>query len=130
MSLILMIDDDKDLAESAKIVLEGAGHRFEWARNGAEGLAKATELKPDLILLDVMMEQDDDGFVAAQEIRALGMKTPIVMLSNIGNIMGMTFGRDDEMAPVEEFTYKPIEPAALLELAAKYAGRGGKENPT
>ena len=62
MKKILIVDDDRDVFESMKIVLEAEGYGVDWATNGAEAITKARSLKPDLMILDVMMNTDDEGF--------------------------------------------------------------------
>ena len=62
MKYILIVDDDRDVFESMKIVLEAEGYRVDWATNGSEALQKVKAAKPDLMILDVMMNSDDEGF--------------------------------------------------------------------
>lgn len=71
--------------------------------------------QPDLIVLDVMMEQPDDGIVFAQDLRKKGFKKPILMLTSIGKVTGMDYGKDDSLVPVDAFEEKPIAPKKLLE---------------
>ncbi|MBF0595241.1 MAG: response regulator [Candidatus Omnitrophica bacterium] len=59
MKTILIIDDTEDYAESLRFVLERAGFRVVFAGNGKNGLEKAVEIKPDLILMDVLMPEQD-----------------------------------------------------------------------
>lgn len=113
MAKILIIDDDRDLVEQTKIVLESAGYIVASAGNREAGLAAVVSESPDLILLDVMMENEDDGIVIAQNLRKGGNKTPIIMLTNVGKVMGVDFGKDDDMVPVNEFVEKPIDPETL-----------------
>ena len=113
MAKILIIDDDRDLVEQTKIVLESAGYEVASAGNREEGMAAVESESPDLILLDVMMENEDDGIVIAQNLRKGGNKTPIIMLTNVGKVMGVDFGKDDDMVPVNEFVEKPIDPETL-----------------
>ena len=56
MAKILIIDDDPDMVLAAQMTLEAAGHEIFTAANGSEGLDKVREIKPDLIVLDVMMD--------------------------------------------------------------------------
>ena len=87
-----------------------------------------TEWPPDLLILDVMMEEPDDGFVMARELRRSGWTTPIVMLTSVGKVTGMPFGADPDVVPVDAFLEKPVRPAVLLEtVAALLARKGGKE---
>ncbi len=114
MKKIVLVDDDPDIQESVKMVLENAGYMFRGAMNSQSGMALIREENPDLVILDVMMEQPDDGFFMAQDLRAKGVSIPIVMLTSVSSVTGMKFGRDDEMVKVDEFIEKPIAPAQLL----------------
>ncbi len=78
---------------------------------------------PELIILDVMMDSEDDGFVLAQDLRKKGIKTPIVMLTSVGSVSGLEFGKDDEMVPVDEFLQKPVEPDVLLGKVKELLGK-------
>ncbi len=125
MPKILIIDDDPDVVEFTSIVLEKEGYEVVSASNAVDGKRAIKEEKPDLIILDVMMEQPDDGFVLAQEARADGIRTPILMLTSVGKAFGMEFGKDDEMVPVDDFAEKPLEPAVLLAKVKKLLEKEG-----
>ena len=118
MSKILVVDDDPDILEACKLVLEKEGYAVSTAANRPEGMKMVTSGTPDLIILDVMMEEPDDGFVMAQDLRRQGVKLPIMMLTSVGAATGMSFGRDDEMVPVDEFQSKPIDPTVLIAKVA------------
>jgi DNA-binding response OmpR family regulator len=66
-----------------------------------------------------MMEQPDDGLVVAQDLRHKGVKTPIIILSSIGHVTGYKFGKDSEVAPVDEFVSKPVAPKDLVAKVKK-----------
>ena len=83
MAKVLIVDDDRDFTEISTAVLEGAGHRINAAYNTQEGMQAVKDFQPDIIILDVMMEQPDDGFVMAQELRRQKINTPILMLTSI-----------------------------------------------
>jgi len=68
MAKILIVDDDHDLIEATTAVLEGNGHKVLSAFTGADGYNVAKNEKPDLILLDVMMEHDSVGFEIARAL--------------------------------------------------------------
>jgi DNA-binding response OmpR family regulator len=110
---ILIVDDDPDMVEASRIVLERDGYSVEHASNVDEGLQKLAEVKPDLLILDVMMEEPDDGLRFARQVRRLGNKLPILMLTSVNRALGIQIGRDDEMVPVDEFVEKPVDPATL-----------------
>jgi len=68
MSKILIIDDDVDIVEAIKIVLESKGHKTITAYEGEEGYKKAAE-RPDLIILDVVMKTKDQGFQISYKLK-------------------------------------------------------------
>ncbi|MBK9795940.1 MAG: response regulator [Holophagaceae bacterium] len=115
MAKILVVDDDSDIVEATQLFLTREGHQVEAAYNRQDGLKKVTSFQPDLLILDVIMEQPDDGFSMAQELRRAGNKVPILMLTSVGSVSGLTFGKDSLMVPVDDFQSKPIEPAKLIE---------------
>ncbi len=114
MAKILIVDDDRDLSEACQLFLEREGHVVSAAFNRAEGMEAVKSVDPDLLILDVMMEQPDDGFAMAQELRRNKFNKPILMLTSIAKVAGMDFGRDNDLVPVDDFQEKPIEPAKLL----------------
>jgi DNA-binding response OmpR family regulator len=114
MPKILIVDDDPDIVDSVKLILGAEGYQVVSADNRADGMKAVDAEKPDLVILDVMMEQPDDGFVVAQDLRRKGHKGPIMILTSIGQVTGYKYGRDSEMAPVDEFVTKPVAPSDLL----------------
>jgi DNA-binding response OmpR family regulator len=114
MSRILIVDDDPDVVEFTTIILKKEGYQVVSAGNIKDGMVELLKSKPNLVILDVMMENPDDGFVMAQDIRAKGIKTPILMLTSVGKTLGMSFGKDKEMLPVDEFQEKPLDPKVLI----------------
>ncbi len=90
---ILVIDDDIDLVEIIRVTLEHEGLNVIDAQNGARGLELARSENPDLIILDVMMGQLDEGFQVAYELRK-GETTrdvPILMLTAVADQTGFDF---------------------------------------
>ena len=126
MKTIILIDDDPDIQESIKMVLENAGYECKGAIDRESGMSLIESASPDLIILDVMMEQPDDGFVIAQDLRARGIKIPIIMLTSVGSVTGMKFGKESNVIPVDEFEEKPISPDKLLEKIKSLIGKGGR----
>lgn len=114
MAKILIVDDDPDIVEACRLFLQKEGFQVSEAGNRKEGMKQLAAVKPDLLILDVMMEQPDDGLAMAQEIRRAGNKVPILMLTSVGKVSGLSFGKDKTMVPVDEFVEKPVEPAALV----------------
>lgn len=66
---ILVVDDDMDIRDSLKIILEKNGYGVRLARNGAEALKELKDQVPDLMILDVMMSTDTEGFDLAYELK-------------------------------------------------------------
>jgi DNA-binding response OmpR family regulator len=114
MARILVIDDDVDLVEACQLVLTRAGHEVRGAYSAGEGAAAVAAEEPDLLVLDVMMEAPDDGIALARTLRRGGFSRPILMLTSIGAVTGLHYGRDDQMLPVDDFVEKPVAPAALV----------------
>jgi two-component system response regulator MtrA len=99
MTLVLVVDDDQDLAEMLGIVLTGAGIDVDLVSRGDEALEAFRNNPPDLVLLDVMLP-GLDGIQVCKQIRAESM-VPIVMLSAKGDshdvVRGLEAGADDYM---------------------------------
>ena len=91
---ILIIDDDIDLVEAMRLTLENADFEVIDAQDGQKGLEKIEKEKPDLVLLDVMMETQDEGFHIAYQIRNNEETSdlPIIMLTAVGSETGFSFG--------------------------------------
>ena len=109
MTLIMVVDDDQDLAEMLGIVLNGAGYEVDLVGRGDEVMPIFTAQNPDLILLDVMLP-GLSGVEVCKLIREKSM-VPIVMLSAKGDkqdvVAGLEAGADDYMV-------KPFDPSELV----------------
>ena len=115
---ILIIDDDIDFREQAKIVLESQNYKVLEADSGASGLEIIKKQQPDFILLDVMMEEVDTGVKLANDIAALNVKSPVVILSSFANAAREIF--DTVAVPVKEYLQKPLKADELLAIVKKY----------
>jgi CheY-like chemotaxis protein len=129
---ILIIDDDPDVALATRMCLEGAGYEVDEARNSAEGLRKIKASRPDLIVLDVMMDTTTEGFQTALKLRSRDPKSeyatyrdiPIIILTAIHSTTPVRFAPDEDYLPVEEFVEKPIDPDTLLPKVEKLLAKG------
>ncbi len=131
MAKILIIDDDPDMVLAAQMTLEAAGHEIFTAANGSKGLDKVREIKPDLIILDVMMDSTTEGFQVSLKLRSPDATSefkeyrdiPIIMLTAIHTTTPLRFGPEDDYLPVDVFLDKPLDPdllsAKVEELLAK-----------
>ncbi|MFH2004273.1 MAG: response regulator [Bacteroidota bacterium] len=118
MALIAVIDDDPDILETSTLVLKSKGHEVITASNPVDGYKIISEKKPDLVILDVMMDEPDDGFFLAQKLRKEKIVTPILMYTSVSKTVGFEYGAG-EMVPVDEFVEKPITPDELIEKVDK-----------
>ena len=121
---ILLVDDDARLQTNVRDFLEPYGCQITSMRSG-EGVEEAVkEQKPDIVLLDVMLP-DDDGFVVLRRLRGVS-DLPVIMLTARGNdadrIVGLEMGADDYLP-------KPFNPRELL-ARIKAVLRRASDNPT
>ncbi len=114
---VLLVDDDRDFVDANRLVLESRGYEVFSAHDSEAGREKALEVEPDLIVLDVMMETHEAGFVLARWLRGNEATAgiPIIMLTGVNQQYPLKFGKDDIWLPVDEFLEKPIEPDTLLD---------------
>lgn len=122
MAKILVIDDDPDTVLAVRMCLEEAGHEVLEAPGGKEGLDLLKHDRPDLIVLDVMMETETEGFQIALKLHssdptsewAAYSDIPILMLTAIHSTTPLRFEPDIDYLPVELFVDKPIDPEDLI----------------
>jgi len=123
VSKILIVDDDPDIQEMCSLVLTKEGFDVVCASNRAEGFKTIAAGAPDLLILDVMMEEPDDGLTMARQLRREGFEKPIIMLTSVNAAMGLQIDRDDEIVPVDKFQAKPVEPKVLIAEVNELLGR-------
>ncbi len=121
---ILIIDDDADITESLKVVLESNNYSVVTAESGEEGMKKVGIEKPDMIILDVMMETVDKGFEISRELKKNPeyKNIPILMLTAIKEKTKLDFKKeagDADWLPVDDFCDTPLDPDELLEKTKK-----------
>ncbi len=122
---ILIIDDDRDLVNSMRIILETRGYQVRSAPNGREGYAQVEARMPDLIILDVMMATDTEGFDLAYKLNRdpRFSAIPILMATAFPQKMAERGPEQfqhilGEEWPVAHFLEKPIDPEELLAAVA------------
>jgi len=110
---IMIVDDDLDVLESTKIVLEHSGFDTVTATNVKVAEEILNKEKLDLILLDVMMEKDSDGFNFAQFVKMNERfkHIPIILVTAVNQRTKFKFDakKDGDFLPVEKFMEKPVE---------------------
>jgi len=127
---ILIIDDDPDTIEFLTLILQRLGYQVLEARDGMDALASAHSDKPDLIILDVMMDSATAGFQLALSMHSPDpdsefkefRDTPIIMLTAIHSTTSLRFGPDEYYLPVNDFLDKPVNPDILLATVRKHLG--------
>lgn len=115
---VLIVDDDPDFVESNKDLLEAYGYRVETAGDGASGLERAKQIHPDIMILDVMMATQTEGFEIARripdtpELRGLH----VLLVTGVTKDMHLPFGFEPDASwlPVDRVLEKPIAPTRLL----------------
>ncbi|MDD3045362.1 MAG: response regulator [Candidatus Delongbacteria bacterium] len=115
----LVIDDGIDFIAAYKAILEANGIDVISATNGKDGFQKVENEKPDVIVLDVMMETPDSGFEFLQNMQEKGIKIPVILCSSIARASQMNFDLNSLGAKV--IMQKPVDLDKLVENVKKYA---------
>jgi CheY-like chemotaxis protein len=131
-SKILIVDDDLDFSESTAVFLRSNGFEVEQAYSGYDGLRRARLDAPDLVLMDVMMEERTEGFFVVQQLRReeeLG-DLPIVVISSLYDDQpGFRAAPDPRWLAHDAFLSKPLDLDALLGTIAELLARSGDAAP-
>jgi CheY-like chemotaxis protein len=117
---ILIIDDDPDITEAMKVILENQGYATDSAKDGSKGMERIKATKPDLIILDVMMNTISEGFLLSRELKKDPeyKHIPILMVTSVKEKTGIDFetaAGDETWLPVEGYLNKPVKPEVLLD---------------
>jgi len=119
MPKVLIVDDDPDFREICRLCLENEGFQVVEAADADEGLAKVQSEDPDLIVLDVLMPDNYEGFDLARKIREdlKRCDLPVLMLTAVHTAKKVPyrFAPDETWLPVDLFLEKPVLPWTLLE---------------
>ena len=126
MARILVVEDEKGMAYGLRDNFEFDGHEVSLAFDGEEGLRKAAEEAPDLIILDLMLPKKS-GFDVCRELRGMGIGIPIIMLTargqEIDKVLGLELGADD-------YITKPFSVRELLARVKAVLRRAGETGST
>jgi two-component system, OmpR family, response regulator len=88
---ILLVDDDEDFLFQHRLLLENSGFEVKTALNRAEAEAEARGFQPDLAIIDLMMEQHDDGFILAHHLRKNQPGLPVILVTAVSAETGLNF---------------------------------------
>lgn len=122
---ILVVDDDADLVKSIQTVLIAKGYSVRTARNGTEGLAAIAKAAPDLIILDVMMDSDTEGFSVAYKLQdnVATRSIPIILLSGFTDHIAKNYDAFESIQgrewPAAKFLKKPVTMGELASAVAE-----------
>ena len=127
---LLIIEDDEVLRGVVEARLTTVGHTVVTAPDGQAGLRLAYQHRPDLIVLDVMMDTTTAGFQFALTLHSPEAdseyseftKTPIIMLTAIHSTTPLRFSPDDDYLPVQTFLEKPVDTKVLLATIHRHLG--------
>jgi DNA-binding response OmpR family regulator len=115
---ILLVDDDRSFVESNKDLLEAYGYEVLTAHDGASGLEIARKEQPDLLVLDVMMTYDTEGFDTAHKIREIPELAAMKIFLVSGVVKTKEFQKKMETErnwlPVDHIMEKPFNPARFI----------------
>jgi CheY-like chemotaxis protein len=88
---ILIVDDDLDILEQYSLMLKADGHTVVQASSLAEAEETILTVRPDLAILDLMMDEKDAGFVLCNQLKRLYANLPVIIVSNVTPITGLDF---------------------------------------
>ena len=120
---ILIIEDEADLVKGLKLNLADEGYEVDWASDGREGLRRALEEAPDLVILDIMLP-GMNGLDICRELRQKKANIPVIMLTakgeEVDKVVGLEIGADDYMT-------KPFSVRELLARIKAHLRREKRE---
>ena len=121
---VLMVDDDKDFIEAVATLLSASGYDVVTAQNGEEGFEKAKTENPDLISLDVMMQNDSEGFNIAKQLSSddTTKDIPVIIVTGIKKAFECAYDYEtgEMVVPAKAFLEKPIDPELFLKTVQNY----------
>lgn len=118
--VILYLDDDQDMLDAVRIILEANDYEMVEAHSAEEGLQVYKDTNPDFLLVDLMMEEVDAGTTFAKEMKVLGNTAPVFMLSSVGD--SLDDNTDYKELGLDGVFQKPIHPKTLLSILKKKLG--------
>jgi CheY-like chemotaxis protein len=130
---ILLVDDDPDFLEQNRMLLEAHGYTVRTASGGRECLAAVEASRPDLIILDMVMGDRQEGFDVSRELRnsEYTKGIPLVMITSVNDAIPFRIEPDRTWLPVDALIEKPVDPLLLLSMVQRACGEagGGAEPP-
>jgi CheY-like chemotaxis protein len=121
---VLLVDDDADFVEMNRTLLQERGYVVRVAYSGRQCLEEVTARRPDLIILDMVMERPSDGFDISRELRnsAYTKAIPLVMITSVNDSIPFRVEPDSTWLPVDTLLEKPVDPQLLLAVVERARG--------
>jgi CheY-like chemotaxis protein len=121
---VLLVDDDADFVEMNRILLERNGYAVRVAYSGRQCLAEVGARRPDVIILDMVMENRQDGFDVSRELRNSEhtKSIPLIMITSVNDSIPFRVQPDRTWLPVDALLEKPVDPQLLLSVVGKALG--------
>ncbi len=119
---VLIVDDDVDFLEMHSAVLKNRGYAVATAKSSRECLDKLSKNRPDVVVLDVMMEQFDSGFKLSKKIKGKYRDLPVMLLTSIGAQTGLEFSSNEEVLKAtgaDILLDKPVSPKVFTDEIEK-----------
>ena len=118
---VLLVDDDAEFVEMNRILLERNGYAVRTAYNGRQCMEQVALEKPDLIILDMIMEKRNEGFDLSRELRNSEhtKSIPLVMITSVNDTIPFHIEPDATWLPVDALIEKPVDPELLLGIVAR-----------
>ena len=119
---VLLVDDDPDFLEMHSAVLENKGFEVIAAKNSKECMDKLEKIQPDIVVLDVMMEQFDSGFKTSKRIKEKYKNLPVMLLTSIGAQTGLEFSSNTDILKetgADILLDKPVSPRVFIDEIKK-----------
>lgn len=130
---VLLIDDDLGFIKLTSRALEASGYEVEAAYNADEGFTKVEHGRPDIVVLDLIMERHDSGFILAKRLRdhPAYKNIPIIMVTAVGEKTGFRFcmENDGHWMNVDDYVEKPVEPDDLVKRIETLLSAARSEGP-
>jgi CheY-like chemotaxis protein len=113
---VLLVDDDADFVEMNRVLLEEHGYAVRVAFSGRQCLEAVASSRPDLIILDMVMENPSDGFNVSRELRnsEYTKGIPLLMITSVNDSVPFRVEPDRTWLPVDALLEKPVDPQLLL----------------
>jgi CheY-like chemotaxis protein len=125
---ILIVDDDIDILEQYALMLKSDGHLVVQAASLAEAEETILTVRPDLAVLDLMMDEKDAGFVLCNQLKRLYADLPVIIVSNVTPITGLDFKpRNQEersWVQADAMLAKPVTSERLRSEIGRLLSRG------